>query len=98
MAEVPPQPVPPAVSIVVRSYNRVPALVELLERLLAQRHGAFEVVVVEQSTDVAPEDAARLDGLARDPRLRILKHAPLGGARAQRRRGRGARRDRALRR
>lgn len=69
--------------MVVRSYNRLPALCRLLAALLAQRHDAFEVVVVEQSTRRDPDAQARLDELARDPRLRVLRHPPLGGARAR---------------
>jgi GT2 family glycosyltransferase len=53
----------PRVSVIVRSYNRLHALVELLTALLAQDHDSFEVVVVEQSTQRAPEDVARLDAL-----------------------------------
>ncbi|MBI4508168.1 MAG: glycosyltransferase family 2 protein [Deltaproteobacteria bacterium] len=73
----------PRVSVVVRSYNRIPALCELLTALLAQDHPSFEIVVVEQSTKVAARDAARLDVLVRDPRVRLLSHPPLGGARAR---------------
>jgi glycosyltransferase involved in cell wall biosynthesis len=69
----------PRVSVVVRSYNRLPALLELLRELLAQDHDSYEIVVVEQSTERAPEDAAQLDHLARDPRLRVLAFPPLGG-------------------
>ena len=69
----------PRVSVVVRSYNRLPALVELLQLLLVQDHDSFEIVVVEQSTDRPPADVAQLDALARDARLRILSFAPLGG-------------------
>ena len=65
--------------MVVRSYNRLPALLELLRELLAQDHDSFEIVVVEQSTERAPEDVAQLDLLARDARLRVLQFAPLGG-------------------
>ena len=35
----------PRVSVVVRSYGRLHALAELLDRLLTQEHDAFEVVV-----------------------------------------------------
>jgi len=69
----------PRVSVIVRSYNRLHALIELLTALLAQDHDSFEIVVVEQSTQRAPEDVARLDALARDPRVRILTFRPLGG-------------------
>ena len=67
------------VSVVVRSYNRLPALAELLTALLAQDHDSFEIVVIEQSTIREPIDVARIDALARDRRVRIFRHAPLGG-------------------
>lgn len=73
----------PRVSVVVRSYNRLPALCTLLETLLLQRHDSFEVVVVEQSTRVEPEAAARLAELERDPRLRVIRREPLGGPAAR---------------
>ena len=73
----------PRVSVVVRSYNRLPALCELLEVLLGQDHDSFEVVVVDQSTDVPAAAGARLAELERDPRLRVLRFPPLGGARAR---------------
>jgi glycosyltransferase involved in cell wall biosynthesis len=69
----------PRLSVVVRSYNRLQALAELLEALLAQDHDSFEVVVIEQTTVRASDAMARLDRLARDPRIRILSHPPLGG-------------------
>ena len=36
----------PRVSVVIRSYNRLPALCRLIETLLGQRHDSFEIVVV----------------------------------------------------
>lgn len=69
----------PRLSVVVRSYNRLPALAELLERLLAQDHDDFEIVVVEQSTERPAEASAKVDVLAADPRVRILRSPPLGG-------------------
>ncbi len=83
----------PRLSVVVRSYNRLPALVELLEALRAQDHDSFEVVVIEQTADRASEDVARLDALARDPRIRILSHPPLGGPGARNAGVRSARGD-----
>jgi glycosyltransferase involved in cell wall biosynthesis len=69
--------------VVVRSFNRLPALIELLTLLLAQDHDSYEIVVVEQSTVRAPDDVAQLDELSRDPRLRVLQFPPLGGPAAR---------------
>jgi glycosyltransferase involved in cell wall biosynthesis len=76
--------VTPRISVVVRSYNRLPALCELLERLRAQDHDSFEIVIVEQSTVREPAAAARLDAsAAADARVRVLRYRPLGGPRAR---------------
>ncbi len=69
----------PRVSVVVRSYNRLGALAELLTALLHQDHDSFEIVVIEQSTDRDPADVAKIDALARDRRVRIVRREPLGG-------------------
>lgn len=69
----------PRLSVIVRSYNRLGALAELLARLLAQDHDDFEIVVVEQSTDRPAADLAAVEALARDPRVRLLRFPPLGG-------------------
>jgi len=74
---------PPRVTVMIRSYNRLPQLADTLERLLSQRHDAFDIVVVDQSTERPEVATRRLDELARDPRLRILRFPPLGGARAR---------------
>jgi glycosyltransferase involved in cell wall biosynthesis len=87
--------VAPDVSVIVRSYNRLPALCELLERLRRQDHPSFEVVVVDQSTRRDPGDEARLGALlAADPRLRVLRYPPLGGPRARNEGVRAARGER----
>src|ERR1043165_2190945 len=75
----PHEPGTPRLSVIVRSYNRLPALAELLEALLAQDHDSFEIVVIEQTPERAPADVARLDELARDPRVRIPGHPAPGG-------------------
>lgn len=69
----------PRLSVIVRSYNRLGALAELLARLLAQDHDDFEIVVVEQSTERPATDLAAVEALARDPRVRLLRFPPLGG-------------------
>ncbi len=74
----------PRVTVVIRSYNRIAALCELLRSALAQRCDApFEVVVVEQTVHIEPTDQAALAQLELDPRVRILRHPPLGGPRAR---------------
>ncbi|HEX4420318.1 MAG TPA: glycosyltransferase [Kofleriaceae bacterium] len=89
----PPDAGKPRLSVIVRSYNRLPALAELLAALLAQDHDSFEIVVIEQTTVRAPDDVARLDELARDPRVRVLIHPPLGGPGARNAGVRSARGD-----
>ncbi|MEO8698411.1 MAG: glycosyltransferase [Kofleriaceae bacterium] len=75
---------PPAVSVVIRSYERGAALIELVEAVLRQRDAPeFEIVVVEQSQRHSAEHARRLAELERDPRVRILRHPPLGGPAAR---------------
>lgn len=77
------QPTQPLVSIVVRSFNRLPTLCRLLEALLAQTWSNLEIVVVEQSTNSEHQAAARLAELGRDRRVVILRRPPLGGAAAR---------------
>lgn len=76
---------PRLVSVIVRSYNRLPTLCELVAALLAQDTPGInlEVVVVEQSTSAPAAARAQLAELERDPRLRVLRHPPLGGPRAR---------------
>lgn len=73
----------PRVSVVIRSMNRLGALAELLGRVLAQRHDAFEVVVVEQTRAPAPAERERLRPLFADERVRVLEREPLGGPAAR---------------
>jgi glycosyltransferase involved in cell wall biosynthesis len=73
----------PFVSVVVRSYNRIPTLCQLLEALLRQDYGHFEVVVVEQTARIPASHAAELARLSADPRIRLIHRPPLGGAGAR---------------
>jgi glycosyltransferase involved in cell wall biosynthesis len=73
----------PLVSVIVRSFNRVPSLCELIDRLLRQTWSALEIIVVEQSTHVPEAAAVRLRELAADPRVVLLHRRPLGGAAAR---------------
>ncbi len=68
----------PGISAAIRSYNRIPSLLRILDILADQDHPDFEVVVLEQSILTA-EQRIELDRrAAADPRLRILYTAPLG--------------------
>jgi glycosyltransferase involved in cell wall biosynthesis len=73
----------PRVSVVIRSYCRLGALAELLQRVLAQEHDSFEVVIVEQTPEPTAEELAGLAPYLRDPRVRLLKRPPLGGPAAR---------------
>jgi glycosyltransferase involved in cell wall biosynthesis len=81
------------VSVIVRSYNRHASLCEILEVVLGQRHARFEIVVVEQSTEIDAAASPRLEALCADPRVRVLRHPPLGSARARNRGVEAARGD-----
>src|ERR1043165_6848134 len=88
-----PNHVEPRISVIVRSYNRLHALAELLTALLAQDHDSFEIVVVDQSTQKPEADLALVTQLARDPRVRLLQFPPLGGPGARNAGVRAARRS-----
>lgn len=70
-------------SIIVRSFNRISALNELLDTLLKQDYKTFEIVVVEQSIDFTEEEEAKLSALSIDKKVKILKKEPLGGPAAR---------------
>lgn len=63
--------------------GRLSSLIELVERILAQEHDSFEIVVIEQTLAPDPSAWLRLEEVAGDARLRVLKHAPLGGPAAR---------------
>lgn len=72
------------VSVIVRSYNRIPALLELLHKLRLQTYSSFEIVVVEQSTDYKATDWEKLEEICtEDQRIKLLKYDPLGGPKAR---------------
>lgn len=62
------------VSVIVRSFQRPVALIDLVGRLLSQRFARFEIVVLEMSDD--PSLVATLLGIG-DPRLRVVVSRPL---------------------
>jgi GT2 family glycosyltransferase len=67
------------VSVIVRSFNRLDACLELLAVLLDQDYPNFEILVVEQSTKATDAQSRQVAQLATgDPRLRVLSRPPLG--------------------
>jgi len=74
---------PPFVSVAVRSFRRLPQLLELVRRVQAQEYPHFEIVVVEQSEAERAAYRAELSVLAQDPRVRILEYPALGPGRAR---------------
>jgi len=83
----------PRVSVVVRSYRRLPALAELCAVLAGQTHESFEVVIIDQSGEWSADSAAALAPFVADLRFRFVRCAPLGGPGARNRGVREARGD-----
>jgi glycosyltransferase involved in cell wall biosynthesis len=73
----------PLVTVAIRSYRRLPYLLELVSRLQAQEYPRFEVVVIEQSVAEREAYRSRLAALSRDPRVRILEYPALGAGAAR---------------
>jgi glycosyltransferase involved in cell wall biosynthesis len=73
----------PRVSVAVRSFRRLPQLLELLRALLAQRYPNFEIVVIEQTGAERERFRKELAVLEQDPRLRLLSYEPLGAGPAR---------------
>lgn len=72
----------PSASIIITCYNLGAFLEEALQSALAQQHTDFEVVLIDDgSTD--PQTLALLDSLPPHPRLRVLRTANQGVARAR---------------
>lgn len=67
-------------TVVLRSYNRVTACCEALERCLEQDYaGEFEILVLDQSTRATDAEKARLAELGAHPNARVVHRPPLGG-------------------
>lgn len=87
------EPELPFVSVAVRSYRRLPQLVELVSRLQQQDYPRFEIVVIEQSVLEREQYRSVLSALARDPRVRILEYDALGAGAARNEAARQSRGD-----
>lgn len=71
-------------SVIVRSCNRLPALLELIDVLRTQIYKNFEIVIIEQSTIYDKNDWEKLNEIkAEDQRIKLLKYKPLGGPKAR---------------
>jgi glycosyltransferase involved in cell wall biosynthesis len=70
-------------SVAVRSYRRLPQLIELVARLQQQEYPRFEIVVIEQSEAEREAHRPALGALSKDERVRILEYPPLGAGRAR---------------
>lgn len=67
----------PFMSVLIRSYNRLPHVLEILEVCMTQDYDNFEVVVLEQSTQAHWEEhQAAFDKY--DRRVRVVRSEPLG--------------------
>lgn len=83
----------PFVSVAVRSYRRLPYLVEALNLLLQQDYPHFEIVVIEQSGSEREAYRSALETLSRDVRVRLLQYGALGAGRARNEAARQSRGD-----
>jgi glycosyltransferase involved in cell wall biosynthesis len=73
----------PFVTVIIRSYRRIPQMLELLEAVRAQDYPNFEIVVIEQTQDGRQAYQQQFEEARRDPRVRILEFPPLGPAPAR---------------
>jgi glycosyltransferase involved in cell wall biosynthesis len=70
-----PDPVPPTVSVIIPTFNRLPLLPAAVQSVLSQDYTDFELIVIDDgSTDGTREYLESID----DPRLRVLS-VPHGG-------------------
>ena len=73
----------PFVTVVIRSYQRIPHLLELLDAVRAQDYPRFEILIIEQTEDGRAPYQREFDAARTDPRVRILEYPPLGPAGAR---------------
>lgn len=73
----------PKVSVVIRSYGRVVEMVKLVRLLQQQDYPAFEVVVMEQTPNPTPAEAAAIEEIGCLPNVNVHMYPPLGCAGAR---------------
>jgi glycosyltransferase involved in cell wall biosynthesis len=71
------------VTVVIRSYKRVPYMIELVKECLGQRYEKFEVLVIEQSGEELEGYSSLIGKLEQDKRFRLVTVAQLGPAGAR---------------
>lgn len=71
------------VTVAIRSYRRLPQLIELVKQVQQQDYPCFEIVVIEQTPSEREAHRAALSELAADARVRILEYSPLGAGAAR---------------
>lgn len=70
-----------AVTVVVRSYNRLAELGALVRNVLGQDHPSFEVLIVDSTKGVTADEVLAAAGVD-DPRVRVVQTPPRGCAAA----------------
>lgn len=71
----------PFVTVVIRSFNRLPELKSLLSIVLGQRYSPFEVLIVDSTRGITDEDFERELGV-NDANVRVVRAPPEGCAAA----------------
>lgn len=73
----------PKVSVVVRSYKRVPEMAKLVRLLCAQDYPDFEIIVIEQTPGIDASQAEEIERLRGLPGVYVHTYPPLGCAGAR---------------
>ena len=72
----------PFISVIIRSYNRLSYVIELINRCLDQNYDNFEIVVIEQSNlNHWKKHKTKLCSM--DPKVRLIRAKPQGSAGAR---------------
>lgn len=72
----------PFISVIIRSYNRLPYTLELIDRCLNQNYDNYEVVIIDQS-EKAQWDEYKAAFNALDKKVRVIRSEPRGSAAAK---------------
>ena len=72
----------PFISVIIRSYNRLSYVIELINRCLEQDYDNFEIVVIEQS-DLNHWKKHKRELCSMDQKIRLIRAKPQGSAGAR---------------